>query len=188
MEPVFTIPYPELVVAESLAREFPKRDGYSVSLPLSRQQKGFDLLLYRQQSRKAASIQVKASRSFSMEQPKDPTTPWCKYVLFFKRLRATPKAADFYIFFGLYPRRDIVGKPLWRPGTPKAWWRYRLIVFSDSEMQDFLTRVIRDSFFYFGFNDEEDPHVYLTRGAGERLDYTCNVFSSKCQEIRESVQ
>lgn len=165
-----------------MARVFPKGDGYSVSVPLSRQQKGFDLLLHRKQSRKAALIQGKASRSYRQDQPKRATTLRCNYGLWFKRFSAKPGAADFYILFGLYPRADIVKKSLWRRRTPKAWWHYRLLVFSDYEMRYLLRCVAGDRFFGFGFN-HGDERIYLTRGAGRRLDYTGNVFASGSRAI-----
>jgi len=59
MDAIFTLPYTEYVVATYLQ----KKEGYSVQIPLSRQQKGIDLLVCSLQSRKAASIQVKSSRA-----------------------------------------------------------------------------------------------------------------------------
>ncbi len=47
MNPVFTLNYPELQVAEKLNALFPKTKGFSTLIPLSSQQKGYDLALMR---------------------------------------------------------------------------------------------------------------------------------------------
>ncbi len=64
MESIFTLPYPEYVIASLLQKHLKKKQGYSVQIPLSRQQKGIDLLVYNQKTKKAVSIQVKSSRSW----------------------------------------------------------------------------------------------------------------------------
>ena len=184
MDAVFTLPYPELIVGDFLARAFPKSEGYSVTMPLSRQQKGFDLLLYRKQSRKAVSIQVKSSRSYLQDQPKRATTARFNYGLWFRRFRLETGAADFYILFGLYPRADVVDRSLRRPRKPKTWWHHRLLLFSDSEMQNLLRQAAKDSFLGFGF-DHGDEAIYLTRGAGRHLDYTGNAFAARAPAIAE---
>jgi len=45
MEPILTLPYSEWLVAEKLMRLLPPKEGYSVYAPLSRQEKGVDLLV-----------------------------------------------------------------------------------------------------------------------------------------------
>ena len=47
MEPIITLPYSEWLVAEHLMKTFPIREGYSLYAPLSRQEKGVDLILSR---------------------------------------------------------------------------------------------------------------------------------------------
>ena len=47
MEPILTLPYSEWLVAEQLMKALPASQGYSVYAPLSRQEKGVDLLLAR---------------------------------------------------------------------------------------------------------------------------------------------
>ena len=47
MEPIVTLPYSEWLVAEQLMKQLPARQGYSVYAPLSRQEKGVDLLVTR---------------------------------------------------------------------------------------------------------------------------------------------
>jgi hypothetical protein len=47
MEPIFSLPYSEFCVAQQLARLLPAAEGYSLYAPVSRQQKGVDLLIAR---------------------------------------------------------------------------------------------------------------------------------------------
>ncbi len=47
MNPTFTLNYPEHAVAEYLRRHFTKANGYSVLVPVSSQQKGYDLALLK---------------------------------------------------------------------------------------------------------------------------------------------
>ena len=63
MEPVFTLPYPEFCVAQQLTKHFPRRRGYSLYVPASRQEPGVDLLLARRRAGRAkvACIQVKGT-------------------------------------------------------------------------------------------------------------------------------
>jgi hypothetical protein len=44
MEPVFTIPYSKYAVAQQIRSHFPLSDGYSLYAPMSRQEKGVDLI------------------------------------------------------------------------------------------------------------------------------------------------
>ena len=60
----FTLAYPEYDIAEILQKEFPKKENYSVSIPLSRQQKFYDLILLNAKSRKYITIQIKSSRTW----------------------------------------------------------------------------------------------------------------------------
>jgi hypothetical protein len=70
MDPIITLPYSEWVVAQQLTKSFPVREGYSVFAPLSRQEKGVDLVLVQRQrgATRAASIQVKFSRTYDQPQ------------------------------------------------------------------------------------------------------------------------
>lgn len=67
MNPIFTLNYPELLVAEYLQKHFVKKAGYSVLVPLSGQQKGYDLALMRRNSHgtKVVTFQVKSSRTYT---------------------------------------------------------------------------------------------------------------------------
>lgn len=69
MDAAFTTTYSEHAVAEELSRYLKKKDGFAIPIPLSRQQKGFDLLVYSSNRRNAATIQIKASRSYRQRPP-----------------------------------------------------------------------------------------------------------------------
>ena len=59
----FSIDYPEYHIAGLLQKEFPKQSNYSMSIPLSRQQKYYDLLLHNGNNKRCLTIQVKSSRT-----------------------------------------------------------------------------------------------------------------------------
>ena len=79
MEGVFTLPYSEYRVANSLNTFFCKKEGYGLFIPMSRQLKGIDLLLFNQKSGKKLTIQIKASRAY-IHDPKKTDT---KYGIWF---------------------------------------------------------------------------------------------------------
>jgi hypothetical protein len=64
MEAVFTLPYSEFRTANRLAELFPKQDGFSLLLPSSRTEKGFDLALLKQNGvkRSVITIQIKTRK------------------------------------------------------------------------------------------------------------------------------
>ena len=94
MEAIFTLSYPEYTVATYLQQHFKKSEGYSVSIPMSRQQKGFDLLMYNLKTKRAASFQVKSSRTWP---PKKPDEGF-QYSAWFSRFEISENV-DFYVFF-----------------------------------------------------------------------------------------
>ena len=67
MEPVFSLPYSEFCVAQQIANRLPASQGYSIYVPISRQQPGVDLILARRRCRPRSrgAIQVKSSRTYS---------------------------------------------------------------------------------------------------------------------------
>ena len=76
MEPVFTLQWPEFVVAQKL-QDMLGKDSYSVLIPLSRQEKGIDLAVLHQSTTgksKTLTIQVKASRTYLSSPPKREST------------------------------------------------------------------------------------------------------------------
>jgi hypothetical protein len=73
VDPVFTLQWPEFVIAQRLHALLPPKDGYSILIPLSRQEKGIDLaVLHRRGNGKSetTTIRVNASRTFVDPPPK----------------------------------------------------------------------------------------------------------------------
>jgi len=188
MDPVFTLPYPEYVVAGELAKLLPKARGYSVNLPLSRQQQGFDLLVYSFGSRKAATIQIKSSRAYPQRPPKrESIRPRFRYTFWFNNFKHKKGAADFYFLFGLYPLPSSPDKRLNRSRKPGEWSDWKILVFSDSEMKNFLHSVSSksgksDRFFAFGFN-EKSPEIILTRG-GDATHFEKFLLKHRTRELK----
>ena len=61
MDPVFTLQWPEFLLANQLQTLLPKKEGYSVFVPVSRQEKAVDLAILRKRggSHKTITIQIK---------------------------------------------------------------------------------------------------------------------------------
>lgn len=169
MDAIFTLPYPEYIVASQLQKLLKKKEGYSVQIPLSRQQKGIDLLVYSSQSRKAASIQVKSSRAYIGKAPKRKgKKEKFDNALWFRNFNYEKGIADFYMLFGLYRKSDIINKRLDKSKKTRKWWDYKILIFTDKEMGKFLESLLtrrgeKESFFSFGFNDGSDE-IFAVRG------------------------
>ena len=132
MEPILTLPYSEWLVAEHIMKHLRTRDGYSVYAPLSRQEKGVDLLVTRrtQGRTRAASIQVKYSRVWeNAPSSRERFTSW--YGVF-----DVPEQADFIILVSLYPQTDGRGG-----GKKSSWWHPLFLLFDREEMRAFMATV-----------------------------------------------
>jgi hypothetical protein len=107
MEPVFTLQWPEFVVAERLRKLLPAKNGYSVLIPLSRQEKGIDLVLLRRNKSGQSfviTIQVKASRTYLPPAPKRETTIRYQYYREFILFKKIAYGGDYIMQKrGVYP-------------------------------------------------------------------------------------
>jgi hypothetical protein len=155
LEPIFTIPWPEFVVAEKLQNNLLRRDGYSIFVPLSRQEKGIDLAILKKidiLESSVVTIQVKASRTYVSQAPKRKGTFRFQYYTWFNRFDV-PERADFIVLFGNYPIN------LGNHGIgSKIRYQDYSILFTNEEMQQFFNDCKTksgkpDSMFGFGFND-----------------------------------
>jgi hypothetical protein len=174
MEPIFTLPYSEWVVAEELAKLLPAGDGYSIFVPLSRQEKGVDILITRRDHRKthAVTVQVKFSRTY-----KQPDSRGHEFETWFNNFEV-PEQADFLVLVSLYPTDQAN-----RSKVPFRW-KPLVLLFERKEMQAFVASVktrrgTRDKMFGFGFSDS--GCVIQTRGDQQRrqLDFTAHVLAQK---------
>lgn len=186
MDPVFTLQWPEFLVAQELQKHFPKGEGFSVLVPVSRQEKGIDLALIQKRPNGASSVallQVKASRTYSPEAPKRETTQRFRFYTWFNRFDPSPDA-DFFLLLGMYaPEADRT-----RP-VNASWYRHCILVFSLGEMQHLMATCKTkqghpDGKFGFGF-DSGDA-IFQTRGdqARAKQDFTRSLLRHRVTDIR----
>ena len=185
MEPIFSLPYSEFCVAQQLARLLPASQGYSLYVPVSRQQPGVDLMIARRRNRKirVACIQVKSSRTYSSPTATARTKKPFRYYTWFNNFEC-PSEADFFCLVALYPAVDSAQRRAL--GT---WWAPQILLFSQTEMRQFLRRVRtvggkRDRMFGFGF-DRADQAVQ-TRGDPARRyrDFSQHLLSRRLAKLR----
>lgn len=165
MEPVFTLQWPEFIVAQKLQELLPRRDGYSILIPLSRQEEGIDLvLLHRRGNARSATttIQIKASRTYGSRPPRQKGIVRFQFYTWFNRFNV-PERADFVILTGMY-----APDPGRTRRVSKKWYKNCTLLFTGEEMRTLLanckTRRGRpDRMFGFGFNANLSE-IVLTRG------------------------
>ena len=169
MEPVFTLQWSEFVVAQRLQSLLPRKGGYSVFVPLSRQEKGIDLAVLHRgliNESDTLTIQVKASRTYLPPPPKRKDTIRFRFYTWFNRFDV-PDQADFVILFGMY-----APDPGKTTRISAAWYRDCSLIFTRQEMRQFMADCKTvggkpDRMFGFGFNDLSE--IILTRGDMNRL-------------------
>lgn len=187
MDPVFTLQWPELIVAQRLQTLLPQKLGYSILIPLSRQEKGIDLAIlhrYGADKSETITIQVKASRTYLHPMPKRENTIRFQYNTWFNRFDV-PDRADYVILFGMYPRD---------PGQTKhisaKWYLNCSLLFTRNEMRAFLLDCKTvggkpDGMFGFGFNDLSK--IVLTRGDMNRSqkDFADHLLEKRIGELKK---
>lgn len=175
----FTIPFPEYDIANILQKEFPKKDNFSVAIPLSRQQKFYDLLLINGASKKSVTIQVKSSRTWpGTKKDGYQFYSWLNY------FNIKDNYSDFYFIYMTYP---VLDKNL-RPG---AKWERKILVFNQKEMVKILENVKTkagkpEKFFSFGFN-VTNGNIRGARGFShlKPQDFSKNLLENKLPELRK---
>jgi hypothetical protein len=185
MEPIFSLPYSEFCVAQQLAQLLPATKGYSLYVPVSRQQPGVDLVIARRRGRKVrvAYIQVKSSRTYSRPTATARTKRPFRYRTWFNNFDCPPQA-DFFCLVALYPAVDSAQRR--ELGT---WWAPQVLLFSQAEMRRFLRQVrtvggTRDRMFGFGF-DRADNAIQ-TRGDSARRfrDFSHHLLPRRLGKLR----
>jgi hypothetical protein len=184
MEPVFTIPYSEYAVANRLSALFPAKDGFSILIPASRQEKGIDLVLARRSPSglRAVTLQVKSSRTYSPKPTKGIVAKKFRFNTWFNRFDV-PDEADYVFLVGLYPPEE--GRSRRRRPT---WWSEMILVFTHDEMASFLGGVKTlsgkpDRMFGFGF--DEPFEVVQSRGDEKRRlkDFSAHLLENKADQL-----
>jgi hypothetical protein len=170
MDPVFTLQWPEFILANRLQKLLPKAEGFSVLVPVSRQEKGIDLAIVRKQFNgrsRVVTLQIKASRTYAQRAPKRATTERFRFHTWFNRFEV-PEESDFFLLFGMYAPDASQTK---RVGP--EWYKDCTLLFTQKEMKEFMSSCLTvggkpDKMFGFGFSDESK--VVQTRGDKERLN------------------
>jgi hypothetical protein len=190
MEPVFSLPYSEYESIIQIHRHFKKNDGFSVCVPVSRQQKGIDFIVLNTANNKVLRFQVKASRPYipsSSEARKDGAF---KYTFWFNNFhdRYKPGMADVYLLFGLFPVYSV--KKNIKSRT--KFWESFVLAFKDTEMGQFLDSIRtkdgqrHDRFFYVSFNDLTE--VIVTRGRKDRPNITHYLLATRVPELLKQLR
>lgn len=190
MDPVFTLQWPEFLLANRLQKLLPKSQGYSLLIPVSRQEKGFDLAVIKKRPNglhRVATIQIKASRAYAQKPPKRISTKRQRFHTWFNRFEV-PKEADFFLLFGLYAPDAARTKKV----GPR-WYQDCTLLFTQQEMRSFMSSCRtrggkRDRMFGFGFDDERE--VVQTRGDKNRLfrNYTRFLLSVRGSLLKRALR
>lgn len=190
MDPVFTLQWPEYLLAARLQTLFPKSKHFSVLVPASRQEKGIDLALVRKRpggTSRVALLQVKASRTYSPEPPKRETTRHFRFHTWFNTFEPSDHA-DFFLLMGMYAPDAAQTK---RVGP--QWYRDVTLLFTYADMKKFIDECITkgnkpEKMFGFGFND--DSEVIQTRGDAKRKyrDFTEHLLVKQLSILKQHLE
>ena len=149
-----------------------------MAIPLSRQQKFYDLLLVNGASKESVTIQVKSSRTWPGMKNEE-----CQFYSWLNYFDIKDNYSDFYFVYMTYPLLD---KNL----RPRARWDRKVLVFNQKEMIKILSNVKtkagkQERFFSFGFN-VTDGKIYGARGFRhlEKQEFSSNLLENKLEEIR----
>ena len=188
MDPIISLPFSENIVVNELEKTFSKKEGYSILIPSTRQQKGFDIVVFNKKSNKCITIQIKGSRTYTSSPPKRETTSRYKNYTWFNKFKIDEELSDYYILVGLFivsPELDKKSRRI----KKSNWYDFFLLLLSYKEMVEFLGNLTQkrndkpDTSFGFGFNDKK--RIALTRGAKEHIDFSDNIFSNRVEELKQ---
>jgi hypothetical protein len=189
MDGVFTLPYSEFEVVNRFQNLFKRTDGFSVYIPVSRQEKAVDFLILDSASSAFARFQVKSSRTYIHEAKHlkngELKLPKYRYHLWLNNFKHkyAPDMADFYLVFGLYPVYDT------KKAIVSDFWESLVLCFKDEEMKSILEQVKTkkeqkdDRFFSLSFNDPKQ--VFGTRGFKEDINISEFLLQNRIQQIKD---
>jgi hypothetical protein len=184
MDGVFTLPYSEYKVADELNRLFKKKE-YALFVPVSRQQKGIDLLLYSLHSGKKLTVQVKSSRAYYHDTEK----PVRKYGIWLNNFidSLEKHSADYYIIYGEYA--DKGNKNI----NTKEYWKDFMLCYSKNEMRSHLQRIKqkknptqKDNF--FGYVFDCNKAIYTGRGIENEEKIVNQFLKDKIEEMKNKLK
>ncbi|MBA4139275.1 MAG: hypothetical protein H0X70_02045 [Segetibacter sp.] len=184
----FSIEYPEYHIAGQLQTDFPRTANFSVSIPLSRQQKYYDLLLHNGNNKKCLAVQVKSSRTYVKTDIDGTDLKDYNYYAWLNNFKHTNVFTDFYFIFISYPLFDI---QTFRPRTASG---VKILVFDNEEMARLFASIKStrsgnpDTFFGFGFNID-DNSIWGTRGFSQdpREEFTSHLYQNKVIALRQAI-
>jgi len=190
MEPIISLPYSEYESIIQIQRHFRKNDGFSVCVPVSRQQKGIDFIILNTENSKVLRFQVKGSRPYAQSSSDQKKHGAFKYTFWFNNFhdRYEQGTADVYVLFGLFPVYDI--KKNIKSRT--TFWESFVLAFTDTEMGRFLDSIRtkdgqrHDKFFYVSFNDLTE--VIVTRGRKDRPNISHHLLMSRVPELLKQLR
>jgi hypothetical protein len=188
MDPVFTLQWPEFILANRLQKLLPKKDGYSILIPTSRQEKGIDLAVLKKGNgpNQVVTIQIKASRTYFGTPSKRESVKRFSFYTWFRRFDV-PKEADFILLFGMYaPDRGRT------KSVKTKWYRDCTLLFTKNEMKSLMQNCLTvggrpDAMFSFGF--DAPSAVFQTRGDKDRSlkDFSDFLFEKRIKLIKEAL-
>ena len=176
MNPIFTLSYSEYKVAEELKQLI--KDS-SIWFPISAQEKGIDLLLYKRinETNKFITIQVKSSRSYKFK----------KYNNYFWLNRFEPNPnADFFAIIGTYAHKASSSDNF---ALKDILWDDIILIFTYEEICDLLAKAVTqkegkpDKMWAFAFNDVK--HIFIARGKHKNEEITKYLLGNKISEIEQ---
>jgi len=193
MDPVFTLQWPEFLIAEKLQKLFAlkkkKGEDYSILVPLSRQEKGIDLAILKtaqSNNPSVVTLQVKASRTYLLPPPKRKGVERYKYYTWFNCFKV-PERADFIILIGLFAPALEQTLPV-----SEKWYKDCSLLFTREEMNKFFKdcKTVKgepEKMFGFGFNDLSS--IILTRGDKDRTkkEYKDFLLENRFMKIKEKL-
>jgi hypothetical protein len=191
MDPIISIPFSEAAIVQEFEKYFKKKDGYSILIPSSRQQKGFDLVILNSKKRKSVLIQVKGSRTYIPKPPKRKSTKRYKNYTWFNVFKVVKGLTDYYVLFGIYVNISD-GDADSTKIKNKNWYDYVILLFSENEMDKFINSLTQktsdkpDTSFSFGFDSIKK--IMLTRGAKVHADYSKYLFLNRINIIKKKLK
>lgn len=191
MDPIISLPFSESAVLQELEKYLSKKRGYSLLIPSSRQQKGFDLVILNCNNKKSLLIQVKGSRTYIPKPPKRESTKRFINYTWFNTFKVKPGSSDFYVLFGLYVNvadGDMISTRI----KNKNWYDFVTLLFNESEMIAFIDNLKQkrsnnpDTMFGFGFDNLKE--IILTRGAKSQVDYSSYLLKNRIGIIENALK
>jgi len=178
LKPIFTLDYAEFCCAESLSDHFRPKAGYCVSIPISRQHKGFDLLLTRSSNSASRTItfQIKGSKYY-------PQGKKGKYSFESRFNNFVVGEVDFVILHTLYPEENNKANKVW--GS-------LFLIFSAKEMQTLLSKARTkkagnpETLFGIGFNTPDK--IFTTRGFKISESITSHLLLQRIKNIEDALK